>query len=430
MSHLLSVLHQAGTTTLDGANYTYDPAGNRTAKTNDLNAITSSYTYDPLYELTQVTQGASTTETYSYDFVGNRLSSSGVPTYNYNSSNELTSNSSGSYTYDANGNTLSDAQGRSFTWDYENRLTQAVNPSVGTTTFKYDPWGRRIYKQSPNFTGSFLYDGNNLIETVSGSGSEIASYANGGDLDQPYAELRSGTVSYSEQDAANSVTSLSNSTGALANTYTYDSFGNVTNSTGTLRNPFQYGGRELDSETGLNYNRARYYDQASGRFISEDPLGFGGGGPNFYAYVGNNPTNFNDPIGLTDCVVTPLGTVCNNWGPGWNEMDPQGPQPPPPPSALTPNPPPPPPPPPAPPCKCDMVERGREIDELVWKHAKHELFFWEPIFMTGEGASEFFGWQFGKRWIPVVKWVKVAVEVDDTWEEEKKIIEKYKHCGW
>jgi hypothetical protein len=49
-----------------------------------------------------------------------------VPSYSYDPSNELTSNSSGSYTYVANGNTLSDAQGRSFTWDFENRLVQAV----------------------------------------------------------------------------------------------------------------------------------------------------------------------------------------------------------------------------------------------------------------------------------------------------------------
>ncbi len=93
VSHLLSVLHQAGLNTLDGAGYTYDAAGNRTAKTNYQNGITSTYSYDPLYELTQVTQGTSTTESYSYDAVGNRLSSSGVPTYNYNASNELTSNS-------------------------------------------------------------------------------------------------------------------------------------------------------------------------------------------------------------------------------------------------------------------------------------------------------------------------------------------------
>ena len=151
VSHLLSVLHQAGANTLDGASYTYDPAGNRTSKTNYLNGITSNYAYDPLYELTQVTQGGSTTESYSYDAVGNRLSSSGVPTYSYNSSNELTSNSNGSYTYDANGNTLSDPSGRSYTWDFENRLTQAVVPGTngGTTTFKYDPFGRRIQKVRP-----------------------------------------------------------------------------------------------------------------------------------------------------------------------------------------------------------------------------------------------------------------------------------------
>jgi YD repeat-containing protein len=102
VSHLLSVLHQAGLNTLDGASYTYDAAGNRLSKTNYLNGVTSNYGYDSIYELTQVTQGASTTETYSYDAVGNRLSSLSVPNSNYNVSNELTSNSNGSYTYDAN----------------------------------------------------------------------------------------------------------------------------------------------------------------------------------------------------------------------------------------------------------------------------------------------------------------------------------------
>lgn len=77
-----------------------------------------------------------------------------------------------------------------------------------------------------------------------------------------------------------------------------------------------------------------------------------------------------------------------------------------------------------------MVEMDREVDRVVWKNAKHEIFFWEPIFMTGEGGAEFFEWQFGKRWIPVVKWVKVGVEVYDTYEEVEKIREKYRHCGW
>jgi YD repeat-containing protein len=60
-------------------------------KTNYLNNITEQYTYDPLYQLTQVTQGLTTTESYSYDPVGNRLSSLGMSPYTYNSSNELTS---------------------------------------------------------------------------------------------------------------------------------------------------------------------------------------------------------------------------------------------------------------------------------------------------------------------------------------------------
>jgi YD repeat-containing protein len=71
---------------------------------------------------------------------------------------------------DANGNTLTDASGKSYAWDFENRLTQAVVPGTngGTTTFKYDPFGRRIQKISPNFTSIFVYDGPNLIETANG----------------------------------------------------------------------------------------------------------------------------------------------------------------------------------------------------------------------------------------------------------------------
>ena len=107
LSRLLSVLHQVGSATLDGASYTYDNAGNRTAKTDYLASVTSNYSFDNLYQLTQVTQGSSTTESYSYDAVGNRLSSLGVSPYAYNSSNELTSTPSASYSYDHNGNTTS-----------------------------------------------------------------------------------------------------------------------------------------------------------------------------------------------------------------------------------------------------------------------------------------------------------------------------------
>jgi YD repeat-containing protein len=121
LSRLLSVLHQLSGSTIDGATYTVDNVGNRTSKGNSLTGVTENYGYDAIYELTQVVQGANTTESYSYDPVGNRLSSLGLSPYSYNVSNELTSTPSATYTYDANGSTVSktDSSGTTtYSWDY------------------------------------------------------------------------------------------------------------------------------------------------------------------------------------------------------------------------------------------------------------------------------------------------------------------------
>ncbi|MFZ0817297.1 MAG: RHS repeat-associated core domain-containing protein [Candidatus Sulfotelmatobacter sp.] len=233
-----------------------------------------------------------------------------MPTYSYNSSNELTSNSSGSYTYDANGNTLSDASGKQYTWDFENRLVQAVNPGVGTTTFRYDPFGRRIQKSGPLGTTNYLYSGPNLEEEVDSTGNVVARYVQGLTVDEPLSEFRSGGASYYEADVLGSITSLSNSSAALANTYIYDSYGNVTASTGTVVNPFQYTGRDYDSESGLRYYRTRYYDSSNGRFTSEDLAGFAGG-MNFYRYVGNSPIRFLDPYGLSQVNPQDMASLIN-----------------------------------------------------------------------------------------------------------------------
>ncbi|MGA6982501.1 MAG: hypothetical protein WBZ11_13175, partial [Candidatus Sulfotelmatobacter sp.] len=74
---------------------------------------------------------------------------------------------------------------------------------------------------------------------MTSSGSVTADYTQGPTIDEPLAELRSSATSFYQVDFLGSITSLSNSSGALANTYTYDSFGNLTSSTGTVRNPFQ-----------------------------------------------------------------------------------------------------------------------------------------------------------------------------------------------
>jgi RHS repeat-associated protein len=303
-SSLLSVLHKLGTTTIDGASYTYDNAENRKTRTDKRLNTTLTYGYDNIYQLQTAKQGSTTKESYTYDIVGNRLSSLGVTPYQYNSSNELMSTPSTSYTYDNNGSVLTKSDGTQYTWDYENELTQVALPGTsGTVNFKYDPFGRRIQKSftqsGTTTTTDYLYDGANRIEDVDTNGNLLARYVQNMGIDEPLEEIASGTTSYYQQDGLGSVSSLSNSAGALANTYTYDSYGKLTASTGTLTNPFQYAGRELDSETGLYYNRARYYDQSVGRFVSEDPTLFRGG-IDFYAYVGNNPTNRTDPDGMGD----------------------------------------------------------------------------------------------------------------------------------
>jgi RHS repeat-associated protein len=216
-------------------------------------------------------------------------------------------------TNDANGNTLSDASGKSYTWDFENRLTQAVVPGTnggtsGTTTFKYDPFGRRIQKSGPLGTTNYLYSGANLLEQVDQAGSVLAKYTHGDDVDDPFAVLRAGATSYYEVDGLWSVSSLSDATGGLTKTYSYDSFGRLVASTGTISDPFQYTGREFDSETGLYFYRARYYDPTSGRFLGEDPIGFHGG-PNFYPYVSNEPTLYRDPTGLLQLCCRPARSV-------------------------------------------------------------------------------------------------------------------------
>jgi RHS repeat-associated protein len=204
-------------------------------------------------------------------------------------------------TYDNNGNTqtMANASGTTtYSWDFENRLTSAALPgSGGTVTFKYDPFGRRIFKSSSTATSIYAYDGDNLIEETNAAGTAVARYSQGLNIDEPLAMLRSGTTSYYQADGLGSLTSLSNASGALANTYTYDSFGNIIASTGTLTNSFRYTGREFDTETSLYYYRARYYDASAGRFTSEDPLRFDAG-INFYRYVKNNAANLTDPLGL------------------------------------------------------------------------------------------------------------------------------------
>lgn len=189
-------------------------------------------------------------------------------------------------------------------------------------TFKYDPFGRRIEKISPTATSIFAYDGVDLVQTVNSTGGLVAHYTQTMNIDEPLAMQRSGTTYYYDADGLGSITSLSSSAGALANTYSYDSFGNVTNSTGSVTNFLEYTGREFDTETGLYYYRARYYDPSVGRFLNEDPARFVAG-QDFYIYASDNPTLRTDPLGLDPsdgscgkCPDSPKGWRPNSVGLG------------------------------------------------------------------------------------------------------------------
>ncbi len=187
-----------------------------------------------------------------------------------------------------------------YTWDARNRLTDIngfnTDCSALSADFKYDALGRRIEKTVNGRTIQYLYDGQDIVQEIE-DGVVSANYIRTLNIDEPLARIEEdGIVRYYHADALRSIVALTGDNGNVVTQYGYSPFRKVTISGETSDNPFQYNGREND-ETGLYYYRARYYNPAMKRFISEDPIGLGGG-INFYVYVGNSPVNWIDPWGL------------------------------------------------------------------------------------------------------------------------------------
>jgi RHS repeat-associated protein len=134
------------------------------------------------------------------------------------------------------------------------------------------------------------YDGNNNL---------LRKYIYGPGIDQPVCmieEAESQTYYY-HFDALGSVVALSDSSGDTVQTYEYTVYGEVWASDDDFPNPYMFAGRRYDIEIGQYYNRARYYNPYTGRFLQTDPIGYGAG-INLYRYCINNPLNFLDPYGL------------------------------------------------------------------------------------------------------------------------------------
>jgi RHS repeat-associated protein len=188
-----------------------------------------------------------------------------------------------------------------------------------TVSYKYDALGRRIQRTtSAGADERFVYDGQDVLLDLNSSGAVTTSYLNGPGMDNHLRQTNTTTgVSYFLTDHLGTTTSLTDGSGTVVETLNYDSFGN---NAGSARTRYTYTGRERDSDTGLLYYRARFYDPQLGRFISEDPIGLNGG-INVYAYVGNNPAKLNDPTGL--CAEQPDMDDCTrlmtNPGP-WHDF--------------------------------------------------------------------------------------------------------------
>lgn len=317
---LISLIHMnAAGTVINSNSYTLDKVGNR--QTNTTQDRTSSYSYDAIYRLIQAltnTPGNSTNinatkgtanavqqqkEYFTYDPVGNRLTSATNKGYAYGPANQLISENGTTYAYDKNGNLIQKTtatETTTFAWDYENRLIKATTPTT-TSEYAYDPLGRRIGKKvtesGTTNTTQFFYDNQAILFDYDETGAIGNRYLHGPNIDEPLAVTTGKEKYYYHADGLGSIIALTDATGKVVQTYDYDSFGNLKDQKSRIKQPFAYTGREWDKETGLYYYRARYYDPMEGRFISKDPIGFRGG-INIYAYVLNNPINWIDPTGL------------------------------------------------------------------------------------------------------------------------------------
>ena len=266
---------------------------------------TRDYSYDNRGQLTGANNTNQPDEAYSYDANGNRTNTG----YQTGANNQLLSDGTYSYTYDNEGNrssrtNIATGEVTSYSWDYHNRLTSVVTQNssgavVKSVAYTYDAYDRRIAKViDPDGTGPatatterMVYDGSNIALTFDGTGAQTHRYLYGPGVDQILTDETATSVNWALVDNQGSIRDVIDSNGNVLNHVVYDSYGQVTSETNVgFDFRFGYTGRERDKETGLQYNRARYYDPSTGAFIGQDPIGFAGGDANLYRYVGSVAT--------------------------------------------------------------------------------------------------------------------------------------------
>jgi RHS repeat-associated protein len=307
---LVNLNHTNGNgTSLDNFTYTYD-AANRVQGEVRNGTPDATYTYDATDQLT-----GDGTHTYSYDANGNRT----MAGYQTGTGNQLTNDGTWTYTYDNAGNLTQKSKGSGLeTWYYgfdnANHMTSVRQTSDGSTnlltvTYTYDFLADRVQQDKwetggGTVTTRFAYDEQNIWADLDGTNTLQVRYLYGDASDQILARtVSSGQpnagVSWYLTDHQGSVRDLEVAS-AVADHIDYAGFGIPTETQVNFGDRHKWTGREYDSDTSLQYNRARSQILSIGRWTSEDPKSFAMGDPNLYRYAHNNPTIHEDPTGLQE----------------------------------------------------------------------------------------------------------------------------------
>ena len=266
-----------------------------------------SFRYDAVGRVQAVQHDTDTlSESFTYDPAGNVTGRGGPGDFRYDSCNQFQGGPGVRCRHDARGHAIAlEEDGRGplrLSYDGPGRLTRAVLPDGTAAEYAYDPFGRRLRKRCHGTETHYLWAGHQLIgeTTRDADGREIErrDYLYHPGSFTPLAMRLNGASYDFHCDHRGAPIRVSDAAGTLVWTADYSAFGEARVRGARIEQNLRFPGQYFDAETGLHYNRARYYTPRWGRYLSPDPLGLAGG-LNLYAYADNDPINRVDPLGRT-----------------------------------------------------------------------------------------------------------------------------------